>query len=104
MNNIFGHGSCVATKLQLHGKFGCFNLTKPWYDSMLRKRKQIRNRLRQKALKSNTCTEEHWLNYRRVRNKVNNMKKHAILNYYNSVGPYLNSKNSNKLYWKLIFN
>ena len=75
---------------------------KPWCDSMLRKTIRIRNRLRQKALKSKKA--EHWADYRKVRNRVNNMKKHAILNYYNNIETHLNdcSKNNNKLYWKLI--
>lgn len=45
---------------------------KPWFDSTLRKTIIIRNRLRNKALK--TKNESDWINYRRLRNKVNNMK------------------------------
>lgn len=76
---------------------------KPWFDSTLRKTIRIRNRLRNKALK--TKNESDWINYRKHRNKVNNMKKHALCNYYDSIDLQLSdasSNNNNKLYWKLI--
>lgn len=50
---------------------------KPWSDSTLRKTIRIRNRLRNKALK--TKNESDWINYRKHRNKVNNMKKTCTL-------------------------
>jgi hypothetical protein len=75
---------------------------KPWFDSILRKYIRIRNRLRKKALLSNVDTD--WSKYRKVRNKVNNLKKHALKNYYDNIDVYINdaSKDNNKLYWKLM--
>ena len=77
---------------------------KPWFDSALRKEIRIRNRLRKIALKSNKL--EDIKKYKKSRNKINNMKKHAIENYYNSLELSLldSSKNNSKLYWKLLKN
>ena len=47
----------------------------------LRKEIRIRTRLRKIALKSNKA-EDKKLN--KSRNKINNMKKHVIDNYYNN--------------------
>ena len=75
---------------------------KPWFDSLLRKSIRIRGRLRNKALK--TRNESDWSAYKKIRNSINNMKKHAISNYYDSIDTYLDdsSKDNNKLYWKLM--
>ena len=75
---------------------------KPWFDSLLRKYIRIRNRLRSKALRTKNDTD--WLKYKTIRNKVNNMKKHALQNYYDNINVYINnaSKDNNKLYWKLV--
>ena len=75
---------------------------KPWFDSLLRKSIRIRDRLRNKALK--TRNESDWSAYKKIRNSINNMKKHAISNYYDSIDTYLDdsSKDNNKLYWKLM--
>ena len=75
---------------------------KPWFDSVLRKPIRIRDRLRNKALK--TRNESDWSAYKKIRNSINNMKKHAISNYYDSIDTYLDdsSKDNNKLYWKLM--
>jgi hypothetical protein len=61
---------------------------KPWYDSMIRKTIRLRDRLRNKALKSQR--DSNWSAYRKIRNSVNNMKKHAISNYYDNIDTYLN--------------
>ena len=75
---------------------------KPWFDSVLRKFIRIRNRLRKKALRSNRHND--WHKYKHIRNKVNNMKKHALQSYYDNIDLYINdaNKNNNKLYWKLL--
>lgn len=47
-----------------------------------------------------TKNESDWINYRKHRNKVNNMKKHALCNYYDSIDLQLSdasSSNNNKL-------
>ena len=77
---------------------------KPWFDSALFKEIRIRNRLRKIALKSNKA--EDIKKYKESRNKINNKKKHAIENYYNSLELSLlySSKNNSKLYWKLLKN
>jgi hypothetical protein len=49
---------------------------KPWYVSMIRKTIRLRDRLRNKALKRKKDSD--WTAYRKLRNSVNNMKKHAI--------------------------
>ena len=75
---------------------------KPWYDSLIRKRIRLRDRLRNKALK--TQKDSDWAAYRKLRNSVNNMKKYAISNYYDNIETYLDdsSKENTKLYWKLM--
>lgn len=75
---------------------------KPWFDSVLRREIRIRNRLRKKAQKSNKLCD--LLKFRKARNKVNNMKKYAINNYYNNIELNLAdaSKNNTKLFWKLL--
>jgi hypothetical protein len=75
---------------------------KPWYDSMLRKTIRLRDRLRNKALK--TQKDSDWSAYRKLRTSVNNMKKHEISNYYDNIETYLDdsSKDNTKLYWKLM--
>ena len=52
-------------------------------------------------MKSNKA--EDFKKYKKTRNKTNDMKKHAIENYYDSLGLSLtdSSKNSSKLDWKL---
>ena len=69
---------------------------KPWMDSLLRKTIRIRNRFRKKAQKSGR--ESDWFTFRKYRNEVNNMKNHAIADYYRRDA----NKNNQKLYWKLL--
>ena len=75
---------------------------KPWMDSLLKKTIRIRNRLRTKAQK--TKRESDWISFRKIRNKVNNMKKFAISHFYDNIDSQLKdaSTNDNKLYWKLL--
>ena len=46
---------------------------KPWYDSELRHFTKCRDILRKVAFKTNCVTS--WIKYKRMRNKVNNLKK-----------------------------
>lgn len=74
---------------------------KPWYDSLLRKTMRIRDRLRKIALRTNNDAD--WTKFRHVRNKVNNMKKYAIANYYDNIESALHDTGGNgKKYWKLM--
>ncbi|XP_062594120.1 uncharacterized protein LOC134255611 [Saccostrea cucullata] len=75
---------------------------KPWMDSILRKTLRLRNRLRNKALR--TKKDSDWAEFKKVRNTFNNMKKYAIANYYDSIEMHRvdANKNNNKLYWKLM--
>ena len=47
---------------------------KPWYDSTIRSHTRKRDRAK-KALKSGSLAD--WKSFKRLRNKVNNLKKHA---------------------------
>lgn len=77
---------------------------KPWFDSALLKEISLRNRLRKIAMKSNNALDMH--KFKKSLNKVNNMKKYAIINYYNNLELSLldSSKNNPKLYWRLLKN
>ena len=48
---------------------------KPWYDFAIKKHSRRRDKLRRKALKTQSKT--HWQAYKSARNKVNNLKKHV---------------------------
>lgn len=61
---------------------------------------RIRDRLRNKALRTNNDAD--WTKFRHVRNKVNNMKKHAITNYDNIESALHDSSRNGKIYWKLM--
>ena len=67
---------CISNKMVTI----CCN-DKPWYDNKIRKESRKRDRLKRKALKSNT--ELSWTNYKRCRNKVNIMIREAKLRFLN---------------------
>ena len=48
---------------------------KPWYDSEIRRNTRKRDRQKKKAVKTGNTTD--WVKYKRLRNKVNNQRKHA---------------------------
>lgn len=77
---------------------------KPWFDSLLRRTIRKRYRLRNLALKYRRETD--WNKFRKTRNQVNNMKKHALINYiyYDNIEFHLDEafKDNNMLYWKLM--
>ena len=68
---------------------------KPWYDSEIRKFSRIRDRLKSKAEKSSNPV--HWQRYKTMRNKVNNLKRHAKERFYSNIETNLiESSNNNK--------
>lgn len=48
---------------------------KPWYDNEIRRFSRKRDRLKSKSVQSRNPND--WLRYKQMRNKVNNLKKHA---------------------------
>ena len=75
---------------------------KPWYDSEIRRTSRIRDRQRTKAIR--TSKTEDWTNYKKLRNKVNNLKKYAKEQFYNNIETTIaNSMNTNRqTYCKLL--
>ena len=75
---------------------------KPWYDSEIRTASRKRDRLRNKAAKSGTTQD--WQTYKKIRNKVNNLKNHAKKKFYSNIeSTIIEAKNTNpKQYWKLV--
>ena len=75
---------------------------KPWYDSEIRTASRKRDRLRNKAAKSGTTQD--WQNYKKIRNKVNNLKNHAKEQFFSNIeSTIIEAKNTNpKQYWKLV--
>ena len=73
-----------------------------WYDSSIRSYTRKRDRVKRKA--SKTRRHEDWSSFKRLRNKVNNLKTHAKERFYNTIeNTLIESHISNpKLYWKLI--
>ena len=88
---------CIPSKVIL-----VRNDDKPWYDSEIRKYSRIRDRLKTKASKSKN--QNDWSKYKRTRNKVNNLKKHAKELFYNNLENILleNSSNNKRDYWRVI--
>lgn len=75
---------------------------KPWYDSVIRKFSRARNR--QKSIAVRTGKENDWKKYKTLRNKVNNLKKHAKECFYDNLETSLleSHGNNKKEYWKII--
>ena len=75
---------------------------KPWYDSEIRKKSKKRDRLKSKAVK--TALRSDWTKYKILRNKVNNLKRHAKETFYNNLEFSLisNFNNNKKDFWKII--
>lgn len=75
---------------------------KPWYDSVIRTFSRKRDRLKRKAVKSGILSD--WCKYKKMRNKVNNLKKHAKERFYNNIENSLieSSSTNPKQYWKLL--
>ena len=75
---------------------------KPWYDSVIRRTSRARDRQRTKATRTTKTAD--WTNYKKLRNKVNNLKKHAKEQFYNNIETTIaSSMNTNRqTYWKLL--
>ena len=75
---------------------------KPWHDSQIRRISRQRDRLKSIATKSERLTD--WNKYKKMRNKVNNLKKYAKQRYYNNLDKRLSSARfeNPKQYWKYL--
>lgn len=75
---------------------------KPWFNSELRRMSRKRDRQKHIALKTSKVVD--WNHYRALRNRVNNMKKHAKELFFNNLEYNLNDMKYNNLrqYWKTI--
>ena len=77
------------------------NDDKSWYDTEIRKHSRKRDRLKSIALKSKRTTD--WRNYKKVRNKVNNLKRHAKERFYDNLELNLTESftNNKRDFWRL---
>jgi len=75
---------------------------KPWYDSCIRR--SARKRDRQKHISIDNPTTTNWNKYKHLRNKVNNMIKHAKEQFYSNLETSLDELNTSnpKKYWKTL--
>ena len=75
---------------------------KPWFDSVLRKHCRIRDRLKQQANRSKRPGD--WIKYKNMRNRVNNMKKHAKEKFYENLETRIDeTKNENpRGFWHIL--
>ena len=75
---------------------------KPWYNSEIRRTSRQRDRQRKIAQLSGKSAD--WLTFKNLRNKVNNMKKHAKEIFFNNIEFTISDLNSNnpRQYWKLV--
>ena len=75
---------------------------KPWYDSEIRRYSRKRDRQKQKAVR--TSTQSDWTKYKTLRNKVNNLKRHAKESFNNNLELSLltNLSNKKKEFWKIV--
>ena len=75
---------------------------KPWYNSQIRSISRKRDRCKAKAIRSGLSND--WKNYKSLRNKVNNMKKHAKSEFYSMLEYTLCDLkiNNPRQYWKPI--
>jgi len=90
-------GSCIPQKKVLVRPDD-----KPWFDSELRKFCRRRDRLKKQAIKTGKTSHIH--KYKEIRNKVNNMKKHAKQNFFNTLEINLENlcTNDKKSFWHII--
>ena len=75
---------------------------KPWYDSEIRKYSRKCNSQKTKAL--TTSLHSDWIKYKNLRNKVNNLKRHAKETFHKNLEISLLSKFSDnkKDFWKIV--
>ena len=75
---------------------------KPWYNSEIRKTSRQKDKHRKIAQVSGKSTD--WLTFKKLRNKVNNMKKHAKEVFFNNLEFTISdvSRTNPREYWRLI--
>ncbi len=75
---------------------------KPWYNSEIRLLSRQRDRQKRTAIRTERPTD--WGKYKQLRNKVNNMKKHAKEGFYNNLEYSINDLSSTnpREYWKIV--
>ena len=75
---------------------------KPWYDSEIRKYSRIRDRLKVQAARLNKAVD--WSKYKKIRNKVNNLKRHAKEIFFSNLDSTLTELHCNdkRSFWKII--
>lgn len=75
---------------------------KPWYDSEIRHFSRKRDRIKKKALSSGN--PDIWSRYKHIRNKVNNLKKHAKELFFNNLELSICDffDNDKRKFWKTI--
>ena len=75
---------------------------KPWYDSEIRRYSRKRDRLKTKAVR--TSQQSDWAKYKYLRNKANNLKRHAKETFYNNLEFSLltNFSSNKKEFWKIV--
>ena len=75
---------------------------KPWYDSEIRRHSRKRDRQKKKAVR--TSRQSDWAKYKTLRNKVNNLKRHAKESFDNNLELSLltNFSNNKKEFWKIV--
>ena len=75
---------------------------KPWYDSEIRKVSRKRDRLKRKINKAGN--QNFLTRYKFLRNKVNNLNKHAKERFYNNLELSISDFHSNdkKQFWKIV--
>ena len=75
---------------------------RPWMNSDIRREIRIRNRLHSKYKTTKSLT--HLNKFKAQRNKVNNMKKHSRLYFFENINGLIDTLNTSdpRSYWKLI--
>ncbi|MCG8048754.1 MAG: endonuclease/exonuclease/phosphatase family protein [Candidatus Thiodiazotropha taylori] len=75
---------------------------KPWFDSVIRRNMRTRDRLKKKSIQTGNSID--WNKYKRIRNKVNNLVKHAKENFYNSLEVSISDfhNNDKRKFWQVI--
>ena len=75
---------------------------KPWFDSEIRRNTRKRDRQKKRAVKTGNITD--WIKYKRLRNKVNNQRKHAKESFYSNVELIITDfdNNDTRKFWKVI--
>ena len=91
-NNIFIEfvKVCIPSKTIFVGEDD-----KPWFDSEIRRNSRKRDRQKKKAVKTGNIID--WIKYKRLRNKVNNQRKHAKESFYSNLELIITDFENNKI-------